>query len=180
MKNSRRFTLAMATVALVLYATKSARSDELPVPSLLNQEAPVPGILLSGEPVQEEWAMEIQPAIKLSAMPAFPVEAQPLVANESGRMSIDPSAYSRIYNSIPFNRAEYDVNPNYRHDSTMEILTGNARHQTIVRHSFEHKHPVKRIPAPVRPSRIQVPFSPYGLPFGGSFGNGFGFGTGVY
>ena len=43
--------------------------------------------------------------------------------------------YRRIYNSIPFNRAEYNVNPSYRHDSTMELLTGNARHQTILRHN---------------------------------------------
>lgn len=178
MKNSRRFTLAMATVALVLYAARSARSDELQVPSLLTQEAPAPEILLPGEQVQEEWAMEIQPAIKLKTMPSLPVESHSRLANESGVISIDPSAYSRIYNAIPFNRAEYEVNPNYRHDSTMEILTGNARHQTIVRHSFEHKQPVKRIPAPVRPSRILVPFFPWGLPFGGSFGNGFG--TGVY
>lgn len=175
MKNSPRFTMAMATVALVLYAAKSARSDELPVPSLPTQEALAPGI--PGEQVQEALAMEIQPAIKLRTVPSIPVEAQSLVANESGIISIDPSAYSRIYNSIPFNRAEYDVNPNYRHDSTMEILTGNARHQTIVRHSFEHKQPVQRIPAPARPSRILVPFSPFGLPFGGSFGNGFGFGV---
>jgi len=44
-------------------------------------------------------------------------------------------AYRRIYQSIPFNRAEYNANPSYRHDSTMELLTGNARHQTIVRHN---------------------------------------------
>lgn len=175
MKNSRRFTMAMATVALVLYAAKSARSDELPVPSLLTQEAPVPGI--PGEQVQDTLGIEIQPAIKLRTAPSIPVEAKPLVANESGEISIDPSAYSRIYSSIPFNRAEYDVNPNYRHDSTMEILTGNARHQTIVRHNFVHKQPVQRIPAPTRPSRILVPFSPLGLPFGASFGNGFGFGV---
>ena len=42
--------------------------------------------------------------------------------------------YTEVYNSIPFNRAEYNRNPTYRHDSTMEILTGNSRTQTIVRH----------------------------------------------
>jgi len=171
MKNSRRFTLTMAIVALVLYAARSARSDELEVP-----ETPVPG-----EFANEEWTMEIQPAVKLSAVPSIPIEARPAVAGDTA--VFDPAAYARVYNSIPFNRAEYNVNPNYRHDSTMEILTGNARHQTIVQHNFEHKQPVKRIPAPQLPSRILTPFSSsgllYGVPFGfgyGSFGYGSGFG----
>ena len=165
MKLSRRFTLTTAIVALVLYAAKSARSDELQIP-----EKPVPV-----EPGQEEWTMEIQPAVKLSAVPSVPVEARSAVAGETG--VFDPAAYARVYNSIPFNRAEYDVNPNYRHDSTMEILTGNARHQTIVQHNFEHKQPVKRIPAPTAPSRILTPFStPFssGLLFGRPFGYGYG------
>jgi|GEM_PF-1651157 len=165
MKLSRRFTLAMATVALVIYATKSARSDELRIP-----DPPAPQVH------QDDWVMEIQPAVKLSFTPSIPVEAWSAVAGEPASIVIDPSAYSRIYNSIPFNRVEYDANPNYRHDSTMELLTGNARHQTIVQHNFEHKQPVKRIPAPDLPSRILTPFSSSGMLFGGPFGFGPGFG----
>lgn len=167
MKFSRRFTLTVATVALVIYATKSARSDELQLPA-----PPAPQLH------QDDWVMEIQPAVKLPSAQSIPVEARSAVAGESASIAVDPSAYSRIYNSIPFNRVEYDANPNYRHDSTMEILTGNARHQTIVQHNFEHKQPVKRIPAPTQPSRALMPYWPYGLPFGlpfgSSFGNGFG------
>lgn len=162
MKHSRRFTLTIAVVALLPYATNSARSDELQIP-----EKPVPGEL-----VHEEWTMEIQPTVKLSAAPSIPVEARAAVAGETA--VFDPSAYSRVYNSIPFNRAEYDVNPNYRHDSTMEILTGNSRHQTIIQHNFEHKQPVKRIPAPGLPSRILTPFSSSGMLYGGPFGFGYG------
>ena len=168
MKISRRFTLTTAIVALVLYAAKSARSDELQIP-----EKPVP----VAPPDQEEWTMEIEPAVKLSAVPSVPVDARSAVAGETA--VFDPAAYARVYNSIPFNRAEYDVNPNYRHDSTMEILTGNPRHQTIVQHNFEHKQPVKRIPAPTVPSRILTPFStPFssGLLFGRPFGYGYGLG----
>ena len=165
MKLSRRFTLTMATIALVIYATKSARSDELRLP-----EPPAPQL------PQDDWVMEIQPAVKLSSAPLIPLEARSAVAGEPVAIAIDTSAYSRIYNSIPFNRVEYDANPNYRHDSTMEILTGNARHQTIVQHNFEHKQPVQRIPAPNRPSRILTPFSSSGLLYGGPFGFGLGFG----
>lgn len=35
--------------------------------------------------------------------------------------------YRAIYNAIPFNRAEYVANPAYRHDATMELLTGQPR-----------------------------------------------------
>ena len=169
MKTSRRFTLTMATIALVLYAAKSVRSDDLQIP-----EVPIPDSLLQAGQIDEEWTMEIQPAVKLQALPTMPVEVQSAIAD--GTTTFDPAAYSRIYNSIPFNRTEYDVNPNYRHDSTMEILTGNSRHQTIVRHDFEHKQPVRRIPAPAQPSRILTPFSSSGLLFGGPFGYGYGFG----
>ena len=166
MKLSRRFTLTMATVALVIYATKSAKSDELQIP-----DPPAPQVH------QEDWVMEIQPAVKLSSTPPIPVEARSAMAGESVSIVIDPAAYSRIYNSIPFNRVEYDANPNYRHDSTMELLTGNARHQTIIQHNFEHKQPVQRIPAPNRPSRMLTPFSASGLFYNVPFGYG-GYGLG--
>lgn len=35
--------------------------------------------------------------------------------------------YAQVYNSIPFSRAAFDDNPSYRHDATMEILTGQLR-----------------------------------------------------
>jgi hypothetical protein len=175
MKNSRRFTLLMAVIALVLYASSSARSDELkiqeePIPAQPNSESQIP----RDQSSDEEWQMEIEPAVKLSAAPSGTMEVRSGTTDAGQAMTFDRAEYARIYNSIPFNRTEFDANPNYRHDSTMEILTGNSRHQTIVQHNFEHKQPVKRIPAPTRPSRILVPFNlPY-LPFGSSFGSGFG------
>lgn len=36
----------------------------------------------------------------------------------------DSRSYREIYNSIPFSRAEYDANPGYRHQATMEIMLG--------------------------------------------------------
>lgn len=43
----------------------------------------------------------------------------------------DSRSYREIYNSIPFNRAEYDANPGYRHQATMEIMLGQL-HPIIV------------------------------------------------
>jgi hypothetical protein len=42
--------------------------------------------------------------------------------------------YWTIYKSIPFLRSQYEVNPSYRHDATMELLTGNARPTVIHEH----------------------------------------------
>lgn len=43
--------------------------------------------------------------------------------------------YSEVYRSIPFNRAEYDANPSYIHDSTMEFLFGQMRPTVIHRNT---------------------------------------------
>lgn len=43
----------------------------------------------------------------------------------------DSRSYREIYNSIPFSRAEYDANPAYRHQATMEIMLGQL-HPIIV------------------------------------------------
>jgi len=41
--------------------------------------------------------------------------------------------YASVYESIPFNRAEYEANPGYRHDAAMEILFGKLRDTVIYR-----------------------------------------------
>ncbi|MBM4077261.1 MAG: hypothetical protein FJ267_16640 [Planctomycetes bacterium] len=66
-----------------------------------------------------------------------PTQASPTV-----RFDIDSvgQLYTRIYNSIPFSRAEYDANPSYIHDSTMEILFGQMRPTVIHRGSTNVHH----------------------------------------
>ncbi len=65
----------------------------------------------------------------------------------------DEMTYWKIYRSIPFRRAEYDANPSYRHDATMEILTGKPRNVII--------HKVQPQPAPkTRTVRVAVPAYP--------------------
>jgi hypothetical protein len=115
------------------------------------------GQLVHGdEPAGETWQMEIIPAAKLhTEVPSLVKRTQP----DGSVVEFDPAEYSRIYKSIPFRRAEFNNNPGYRHDATMEILTGNAHHQTIVRHNHEHPAPVQTVPAPLRPSRVLTPFS---------------------
>ncbi len=87
--------------------------------------------------VTPDWTMEITPAPKAvpsAAASEVAVKAEPTNSDGCGTLQVDSADYVRIYRSIPFNRAEYNANPTYRHDSAMEILTGIGRHQTIVRH----------------------------------------------
>lgn len=39
-------------------------------------------------------------------------------------------SYQAIYESIPFSRSEYNVQPNYRHQATMDLLTGQRAVQS--------------------------------------------------
>lgn len=39
--------------------------------------------------------------------------------------------YRRVYASIPFSRTEYDANPGYRHEATMELLLGELRPRIV-------------------------------------------------
>ena len=106
--------------------------------------------------VTPDWTMEItsaQKAVPLAAASEVAVEAVPANSDGCGTLRVDSADYVRIYKSIPFNRAEYNANPTYRHDSTMEILTGNARHQTIVRHG-----------TPKQVQRSTTPYVGAGLP----------------
>jgi len=54
-------------------------------------------------------------------------------AGKGANCSPNVNDYQRIYASIPFSRAEFEANPSYRHDATMEILFGKLRPTTIVR-----------------------------------------------
>lgn len=53
--------------------------------------------------------------------------------------SVDPrylsQMYAEIYNSIPFNRAEYNANPSYRHDTAVEFLFGKMRPTVVHRNT---------------------------------------------
>jgi hypothetical protein len=149
---SRRFTLAMAIVALALFFAEDAKSDE---PKVV---PPVPDAI-SVAPGNTVVVQDREPATPIEVVSIQQHHAMYGMVYVSPAAKADSAEYRRIYNSVPFSRAEYKANPNYRHDSTMEILTGNARHQTVINHNFEHKEPVKRIPQPARPSRVLTPVS---------------------
>ncbi len=53
---------------------------------------------------------------------------------------VNPHNYRRIYNAIPFVRSEYEANPSYRHEATMEILFGQLRPQVNVKRPTTLSH----------------------------------------
>jgi len=107
--------------------------------------APLPAGEQRQEPIEimpvadSEWVIDIRPAARVASASLVPTASvageQPCEACGTAQVN----DYATLYKSVPFNRAEYNVNPSYRHDSAMEILTGNARHQTIVRHNTERR-----------------------------------------
>ena len=84
------------------------------------------------------------------------------------------SKYQAIYDSIPFSRAEYVANPSYRHDATIELLTGQ------VRLSSGYTGRTLALPRvsqyrPYLPSRQEFATTPFPY-FGGAGFSGVGFG----
>ncbi len=69
----------------------------------------------------------------------------------------DSRSYREIYNSIPFSRAEYDANPGYRHQATMEIMLGQL-HPIIV------APPAPPWRGPIQGASVRFPPSIYGGP----------------
>lgn len=132
---SRRFRICLFAWIAVIAASAitsqlHAQTTELtPVPELVTAPGASNDVFV---PVPaQEWTISIVPAARtISSNQPLPQAA---------------ADYKRVFDSIPFSRVQYNANPNYRHDSTMEILTGNARHKTIVRHSTATPVPVRTV-----------------------------------
>lgn len=86
--------------------------DDVPA----NGDAPVGGDVPTVAPRHDN-------AVSPAATPGVPC------VDFDGRVPL----YSSVYNAIPFSRAEYDANPSYRHDATMEFLFGQMRPTVINR-----------------------------------------------
>jgi|GEM_PF-2729506 len=68
------------------------------------------------------------PPLPLDDVPAPPEATEPIPCATPVTPAVaHASRYAEIYQSIPFSRTEYDHNPTYRHDATMELLLGQHR-----------------------------------------------------
>lgn len=150
----------------------------------------------------DTWSIEIAPRIEstvvaLQNQPAedapAPVQpapspgqaAPPIDMAGGGEVEVVPNrkftmnglTYRQIYESIPYSRAEYLANPSYRHEATMELLTGTPR-QTVIHRTYE---PKLNTPIEPQPQFLYNYYGGYGAGYGG-YGPaiGFGYGLGYY
>ena len=133
-------SVALPAVAVDAVPTQTSSVPETPsnIEMLAPPAPPAPPVPMQAE---EGWVIQITPALKLKSATAVsdvpvgeqkfdvPREEEPKPSMSAEQFAL---AYQEIYDLIPFDRAQYNRNPTYRHDSAMEILTGNARHQTII------------------------------------------------
>ena len=92
-------------------AAPTVDPEPLPMPP-----APTPQLTPAAEPSEYSEINDMGIAI-------VPNYRQPTRADE----------YEQLYDAIPFSRAEYLANPSYRHDSTMELMTGVPRQSALSR-----------------------------------------------
>lgn len=171
-------TLTAVILSIVLPGTHGvcAADEDFPAPTIPSADTN-PGSPGQVPPVPLPERNAVVPETAIVVDTDFP-PMEIISLQASGAMLSRPSApgpdsakspasgiehYRSVYRSIPFSRAEYSANQNYRHDSTMEILTGNPRTTTVVSHNHEHRQPDAVRPQPARPSRLLTPFS--GLSF---------------
>ncbi len=121
---SLRFRICLAiwiTVVAFAAMTGKVQAQEASTTTITPVADPGVPVAATAQISDEDWDIEIIPARKLSMR--APETDQQRIADQ----------YTSVYKTVPFNRAEHDANPSYRHDSTMEILTGNSRHVTVLR-----------------------------------------------
>lgn len=92
---------------------------------------------------QVTWSADVTPAQTANSKPttaAGPGEAGSAMYSgphgppgAASGVPCAPSGYQAAYQMVPFNRAEYEANPSYRHDSAMELMFGTLRPTTIVK-----------------------------------------------
>jgi|GEM_PF-2290858 hypothetical protein len=111
----------------------------------LKQEIPAPEPAPTPENVPPRLKSEAVPSPAATTPPAYDLlqatpHGLPLVVPRPTIVPFTPpvyvpqtALYRDIYFSIPFNRAEYNYYPNYRHDATMELLFNQMRPTVIQR-----------------------------------------------
>lgn len=92
------------------------------------------------ERVEEEpWVIEIRPQnFEAENAVATPAPAASAPTTNGPAPLVPRMTYAQALASIPFNRAEYEANPSYRHDSAMELMYGTLRPTTVIRQTIPY------------------------------------------
>jgi hypothetical protein len=125
---------AEARVPDVIPASDSqSAAQPLPVDATFDEAVPPQPGILPPAPMPDADPSVLPPGsvTEPTAKTAVPCESLPAVV--PGLVG----DYQSVYDAIPFSRAEYDANPTYRHDATMEFLFGRMRPTVIQRTSAQ-------------------------------------------
>lgn len=95
----------------------------------LHQLPPAPDPVVTETPIDAKLVPQA-PVVAPGLLGAVPANPCPIASMDSASRA---QMYRDVYDSIPFSRAEYEANPSYRHDATMEFLFGQMRPTVINR-----------------------------------------------
>lgn len=160
--HNRRFittlTSASITAAAITFSASATLAEEPVLLDQIKQLKPVPekvaevrhaqewNILIVPGPSSVVLSSSVRPSARIEQV-SFnevdkvaveknlvpPIEEPASAVRRNEQRAVTPESYREIYNSIPFSRAEYLANRDYRHEATMEILFGQLRPKTIVK-----------------------------------------------
>lgn len=138
----------------------------IPEPPQLNQTVAVEAPMLSNTASSLASGSQHSAPCTDCGPPILIPRAGPQIIKEQ---PVVPQAmnYKDIYFAIPFNRAEYNANPSYRHEATMEILFNQLRPTVIQRSTSNvYQYNYGNNGAFGYPyGNATYPFYPYGYPY---------------
>lgn len=139
----RKFFLFATAIAIALICqSERAHSQDAVVPPL----PPMPEIVAQAE-LPENAVTQPREGEKTLVDGNWKIQITP---QQASRVDVNPKNYEKIYNSIPYRRAEYLANPSYRHDTTVEIMFGQMR-PTVVHRQDQPQRIVNPRPSAVNP-----------------------------
>ena len=91
-------------------------------------------------PVEVGYPARVMTASGDCGLPVMTPKASDAFPTGSATVPPQTAMYREVYDSIPFSRAEYNANPSYRHDATMEFLFNQLRPTVIHRTTNINDH----------------------------------------
>lgn len=127
-----RSLIAALACGLIAVASQAAEPKPLKVPAADWKIEIVPGAAIGPSPVPKiDRAIREAQAAKAETLSDSTAGVVTASAESTIPAGITSASYIEVYNSIPFRRSEYDANPNYRHEATIELLLGQIRPKTV-------------------------------------------------
>ena len=150
---------APAPWVILIQSGKSAGADVQIASQADGVAAPVAS---APAPTPTQTPAPADQAVPLPTTPAAPVAAAPVSSTPIITPWCPPMprmSYREAYAEVPFNRAEYEANPSYRHEAAMELMFGQLRPTTIVKQNMPY---FSRYPDFIRNRYQTYPYLPGG------------------